>query len=469
MKSIRLKLWTSLMFFVGFMLVVLWLFQIVFLDKFYTSMHMNQIREKGAELITSIEKSGMQKDSVMEAMDTFAYMYNLNLEVIDTNFAVLYQSMTSSSQQSPNMFKKTMAQVGEQALLGNVIETSLVHPRFNTTNLVIGFPIFEGDDSTVIGSMILVAPLPPVADTADILKSQLVYISMLLILVAFIIAWVISKQLSKPILQIEKAAKKIAKGEWEVTLTNKNKDEIGQLSVAIQEMAEELKRTDLLRKELIGNISHELRTPLSLIKGYAETIRDLTGNIPEKRERQLDIIIRESDRLSGLISDILNLSQLETGAIKSIIVPFDLKELLLGMQSRFDNLARQREITLDIRPFKSMKVLGDVSQIEQVLVNLLSNAFQHSKDKTTISIRIEETLKDIKVIVEDEGSGIPEEYLSSIWDRYYKISNKAGEESRGSGLGLSIVKNILKNHNAEYGVESTVDIGTKIWFTLSKE
>lgn len=473
MKSIRLKLWTSLMLFVGFMLVILWLFQIVFLDKFYLNMHLDQIREKSTEIVMHLESKSISNDEMLQELDTFAYTNNLTLEIMNPEGTVVYQSSNSTEQQIPNLFRKTISQIGDEARKGNTIETTMIHPRFNTNNLVLGYPIHDISESKIIGSLVLIAPMPPVADTADILKSQLIYISMILIIVAFLIALVISNQLSRPIVEIQKAAKKIAKGDWDISISNKSNDEIGQLTVAILEMAEELRKTDNLRKELIGNISHELRTPLSLIKGYAETIRDLTGNIPEKREKQLDIIIRESDRLARLISDILNLSQLETGAIKAVLKPIDLKDVLIDMQNRFENMAIQQNITLDIRPFKSIKVLADVAQIEQVMVNLLSNAFQHCDENKSIRVTTEETLDQVTVAVIDEGSGIPKEHLSSIWDRYYKISkstesNNSNNKSQGTGLGLAIVKNILENHQSNYGIESEEGQGTKIWFTLKK-
>lgn len=474
MKSIRLKLWTSLMLFVGFMLVVLWLFQIVFLDKFYLNMHLDQIREKSTEIVLRLESKGLNDNEMLQELDIFAYTNNLTLEILLSSGNVIYQSSNSSEQQMPNLFRKTIIQIGEEALAGTTVETTMIHPRFNTNNLVIGYPIHQTLDSEIIGSLVLIAPMPPVADTADILKSQLIYISLILIFVAFLIAFVISNQLSRPIVEIQKAAKKIAKGDWDISIQNKRKDEIGQLTAAICEMAEELSKTDHLRKELIGNISHELRTPLSLIKGYAETIRDLTGNIPEKREKQLDIIIHESDRLARLITDILNLSQLETGAIKAVLKSVDLKHVLIDMQNRFENMALQQHINLDIRPFKSIKILADEAQIEQVMVNLLSNAFQHSQENKSIRVTTEETLDQVTVAVIDEGSGIPKEHLSSIWDRYYRIDKNSElmtskNKSQGTGLGLAIVKNILENHGSTYGIESEEGVGTKIWFTLRKD
>lgn len=475
MKSIRLKLWSSLMVFALFMIFVLWLFQIVFLERFYTTMEKQQIQKKSIELVDILEQNtdlGAELDST-DVIDTFAYNYNLSIEVTNTVGQILYQTSKSEDQQMPNMFKKAIVQIVQSTLTGESSQSTLTHPRFGTENLILGLPIYQYQDDTaktnrIVGSLIIIAPMSPVADTANILKQQLFYISILLVFGASGIAFYISRHLSKPIIQIQLAAKKIARGDLEIDLQSTSKDEIGQLAQAILEMSEELKKTDLLRKELIGNISHELRTPLSLIKGYAETLRDITGAIPEKREKQLDIIIKESDRLANLIKDILNLSQLETGAIKSDLKGISLDELLMGVKNQFAMLAEQKKIALEVLTTSDLQVLGDKVQLEQVFINLVSNAFHHSKENTLIAIRVTDLDSYVKIEVVDQGCGIGKDYLESIWDRYYRIKNAEEMASQGSGLGLSIVKNILIKHHSEYGIQSEEGLGTTIWFTLKK-
>jgi len=470
MRSIRLKLWSSLMLFVAFMLIILWLFQIVFLESFYTTMEKKQLLEKSSEIVALLEQQNSLEAMLQEVgfLETFSYTYNLVVEITDVQGNIVFQSSSNLEQQTPNMYRKSVMQIAQQVLLGETVQTTLVHPRFGTDNLVLGIPMYQRDSMTILGSFIVITPLSPVSDTANILKSQLVYISIILLIAASGIALMISQHLSKPIVQIQLAAKKIARGELDITSVTKSKDEIGQLSDAIAEMALELKKTDLLRKELIGNISHELRTPLSLIKGYAETLRDITGNIPEKREKQLDIIIHEADRLAALIKDTLNLSQLETGAQKTQIKPCELDALLATTKNQFMGLAERRKIALIIDAPTGIQVMGDMAQLEQVCVNLISNAFNHSNDESTIRINVRMLEEQVRIEVADQGCGIPQDEIDSIWERYYRIQQDNQKVTEGSGLGLAIVKTILDHHQSTVDVKSTVGVGTTIGFTLKR-
>ena len=477
MKSIRLKLWSGMVLLVVFMLVVLWLFQIVFLEKFYMTKQIDKLEKKSEEIVqelSTLNQLSVIKDDkqIVDTLESFVYTYHLNIEVVNTSGQILYQMTSNSAQQSPHMFKKSMEQVMNQVVKGEDVQTTFKHPRFGNTILILGLPIMRStgvnENTKQMGALVVNAPIAPVSDTADILKQQLLYITAILLVAALIIAFIISRHFSKPILKINQAAKEIARGKWEIDVQTTAKDEIGQLALTIKEMAGDLKRTDLLRKELIGNISHELRTPLSLIRGYAETIRDVSGVQPEKREKHIEVIIHESERLARLIDDILQLSQLEAGVIKLEQKCMNLREVLEGTSSRFSNLAQSNDIELIVSSDEFVYSLGDRARIEQVLINLVGNAFNHTPSGGKIEIKATELGDGVKIEVEDNGEGIPEEALTSIWERYYKVKNQNREKRMGSGLGLTIVKNILTAHGLEFGVESAIGKGTTFWFILKK-
>lgn len=477
MKSIGLKLWSGMMLLVVFMLIVLWLFQIVFLEKFYMNKQIDKLEKKSEEMVQELsaldEFSVIADDEEMsKALESFVYTYHLNIELVNESGQVLYQMTSTSDHQSTNMYKNSTVQVINQVLDGERVQTTFEHPRFGNTIVIIGLPIMKttgvNEDAEQIGAFVVNAPMAPVSDTADILKQQLLYITVILLVAAFGIAFMISRHLSKPILKMNQAAKEIAKGKWDVDVQTTGRDEIGQLGLTIKEMAADLKRTDQLRKELVGNISHELRTPLSLIRGYAETIKDVSGVQPEKREKHIDIIIHESERLARLIDDILNLSQLEAGVSKLEQKCMNLREVLEGTSNRFSNLAQNNDIELTVSSEEFVYSFGDRTRIEQVLINLVGNAFNHTLSGGKIDIKATELDDEVKIEVKDNGVGIPEEALSSIWERYYKVKNQNREKRIGSGLGLAIVKNILTAHGAKFGVESTVGKGTTFWFILRK-
>lgn len=467
MKGIRSKLWTGMMLLVVLMLLLLWLFQIVFLEQFYKGIQLNRIIDKSDVLIEALSKSSeLSIDSEMlENLESFAYKNNLNLEVTDDRGGSIIQIASGSEQQSPAGFRKSIKEVASQALGGDIVNTIVEHPRFNTQFWVLAIPI---GNMKVTGSLILNAPLEPVEETASILKQQLVYISGILLIAAFVLAYVISRHFSKPLFEISQAAKAMSKGDFSVRIRTNRNDEIGQLASDINEMGKSLGKVDELRKELIANISHELRTPLSLIKGYAETIKDVTGENPEKRQKQLGIIIDESDRLAVLIRDVLDLSQLESGVVSMEARCFNLTSKIHGISQKFKDVAGDKGIVILTDIEAETMVYSDESKIEQILYNLIGNALIHSKTSPDIKIKATQVDHYVKVEIIDSGIGIPEEELAFIWDRFYKSTDSKSGQTQGTGLGLAIVKRIFEAQDIRYGVESRPGKGTTFWFELKK-
>ncbi len=218
---------------------------------------------------------------------------------------------------------------------------------------------------------------------------------------------------------------------------------------------------------MIANVSHELRTPLSLIRGYAETLRDVTGNDEDKRQKQLGVIIEEAERLSRMVDDILNLSRLQSGHFELDKSVFSMKELTGNVAKRYDLLSKQREVSIMMEMSDEQLVEADAARIEQVLYNLINNAFNNTDAGGTITIQDIDNGDRVRIEVADSGNGIAEEEINRIWDRYYK-ADKSTNKTVGSGLGLAIVKTILEAHGAAYGVESKKDAGTTFWFELGK-
>ena len=216
----------------------------------------------------------------------------------------------------------------------------------------------------------------------------------------------------------------------------------------------------------MANVSHELRTPLSLIRGYAETIRDVTGGNEEKRTRQLGIIIEESQRLGAIVDDILDLSQMQSAVKALILADFDLNNTINIIAERYEFISSQTGIRLLVNSPGYVIVKGDEAKIQQVLHNLLNNAFNHSQSGASIVINIEIIAAKARIEISDTGKGISQEDMKHIWERYYKADKSSKSKRLGTGLGLAIVKNILEAHQCKYGVESTEGIGTTFWFEL---
>ena len=463
MKSIRFKLWSGMMTLVLLVLILLWLFQIVFLESFYTNIKISDVKKEGANVVKLLESRG--DIDIQNKLDTLAFKNNIGVEMIDPNGNTIYEN--SSRTQMPIGMKNT-----ERAeLLKNVkgdkeAVIPMTHPKFGIKFMTIGLPIQKSGQMS--GVLILNMSLAPVEDTVSILKQQLFYITIILLIAALLISFFMAQSFTKPILEIKKASEAMAKGDFSLRIKPKKHDELGMLAETINCLGVQLAKIEQLRKDFIANVSHELRTPLSIIRGYAETLRDVTGNNPEKREKQLGIIIEESQRLSGLVDDILNLSQIQSGYFTIDKNNVNTKLILDRVLSRYEVLSERTGVKIELINLSNSMIYADAARMEQVLYNLINNAFNHTEKGGTITIEITEKPNTVRFAVSDTGSGIPKEEIPHIWDRYYKAEKTSEKKAVGTGLGLAIVKGVLGAHQATFGVESELNLGTTFWFELKR-
>lgn len=464
MRSIRLKLWAGMMTLVVIVLILLWLFQIVFLENFYTRMKVNDIKEKTIAVTELLNAD--QTEDFRDQMDILAYENSMSIELLDMNGNIIYETNSSGTVgKMHGMMNSLRSQIYEKALTGQESATTMTHPRFGNEFMLIGLPVYINQELT--GGLLLSFPLAPVEDTAAILQRQLFYISLILLAAASLLSFLLARTFTRPIVDIEKAAAQMAEGDFSARIDVKQQDEIGQLAKTINYLGQQLSQIDQMRKDLIANVSHELRTPLSLIRGYAETLRDVTGNDEDKRQKQLGVIIEEAERLSRMVDDILNLSRLQSGHFELNKSIFSVRNLAGNVAKRYDLLSKQREVSIIMEMSDEQLVEADAARIEQVLYNLINNAFNNTNAGGTITIRDMDNGDSVRIEVMDSGSGIPEEEINRIWDRYYKADKNIGK-TMGSGLGLAIVKAILEAHGAAYGVESKKGVGTTFWFELTQ-
>lgn len=463
MKSIALKLWLGMMALVAVVLIMLWLFQIVFLNNFYTQMRISDIKNSALEIIKEIGN----KQEFENRLDILSYNNNLTAELLDLEHNTVYAAgATGMNGQMPMMRNGIRTEAYEKVLQGETVSLPMTHPRFGSKFMLIGLPV--NASGKLQGALMITLPLAPVEDTVNILKMQLLYIILILLSATLLLSFLLSKSFTKPILDITKVSMDMASGNLSARIKSGRKDEIGRLAETINYMGKELSKMDQLRKDLIANVSHELRTPLSLIKGYAETIRDISGNNPEKREKQIGIIIEEADRLSSIVEDILNLSQMQAGYVALNIGRIKLNETLDRVVKRYEILSERTGVGILQKNIGEAFTEGDETKIEQVLYNLINNAFNHSPEGGTINVTALEIKDKIRIEIADTGEGIPAEEIAYIWDRFYKVDKSGKRKKAGTGLGLAIVKNILNAHQALYGVESQAGRGTTFWFELKK-
>lgn len=450
------KIWFYLTIFSVSILSILWFFQVIFLNAYYTWVKINDISS-----IASKVKEGYQSNNYEELMDILAYNQDVCIDIVRSDNEEYYSSGLNrkciSTVEAKNLYNKYVKEFMNNHMITGSYK--ITDNRFENKVLVTGIKL-EDNYYAFISTT-----LEPLTSTTKILISQLIYVTILVLCLSFLIAYFVSKKISGPMIEINKKAKRMSKGDYQFSFkTDSNISEIVELTTTLDEAKDELEKTDDLRRELLANVSHDLKTPLTMIKAYAEMVRDITYKDKEKRESNLNTIIEETDRLTLLVNDILDLSKL--GSVVEIkCEDFDLNQMIRTIMKRFECF---EDIKFVYENEKTLMVHADIKKMEQVIYNLVGNAINYVGKDKKVMIQIIENKSTYTVEVIDHGKGIKKEELDKIWDKYYKIDKTHQRNQVGTGIGLSIVKEILKNHNFNYGVKSELKKGTTFYFEIKK-
>ena len=299
-----------------------------------------------------------------------------------------------------------------------------------------------------------------------IVKRQIMYICIMGLLVAIIISIFLANKLTDPITRITKKAKKLGNGDYDVTFDESDITEIDELAMTLTQAKQELAKTDELRRDLMANVSHDLKTPLTMIKAYAEMIRDISHKDKEKMNEHLNIIVDETDRLTVLVNDILELSKMQSKASALAIEEFDLCEVINTILQKYQIIKETEKYKIEVNMPEKALVKADKKKIEQVIYNLINNAINYTGDDKHVTINVKKDKKSFLVEIKDTGKGIKKEEIPYIWDKYYKKDKKHQRNVISTGLGLSIVKQILEQHHFEYGVKSVLKKGSTFYFKI---
>ena len=317
------------------------------------------------------------------------------------------------------------------------------------------------------GTITLSIPVPEITKTRSNIISYFLIATVISVALELIALFIITKEITEPIRELEKMTKQMAAGNFKVKIQSRSNDEVGELVNSYNAMAEALGNLDMMRNDFIASISHELRTPMTSIGGFIDGILD--GVIPaEKQEHYLQIVKEEIARMNALVNDLLNMARLQSGKVELDLLPCSLEELLRNTALKLKPIIDEKEIQIvfDIKT-KNCEVLVDRPSIERVFINLIQNAVKFTNPGGTVTLHSEPDGKNkVRITVEDTGSGIAREEIPFIFEKFYKADKSRGLDKKGTGLGLAIVKNILSAHGQEIHVESTVGKGSRFIFTL---
>lgn len=338
---------------------------------------------------------------------------------------------------------------------------------FKEPVLTIGYPIIV--NNKVVIALFMHSPIPEIKKTvSDVYKITITGL-VFSILIAFIAMFFLSRNVKKDIKNLNDAVEFVSKGNFEKRLAITRKDELGKLAENFNYMAVELNKLEELRRTFISNLSHDIRSPLTSIKGYLQAILD--GTIPvEKQDKYLNIALKESERLTKMTNDILDLSKMESGQMGLSKSEFSINNLLINEIEKHENRLMDKNISVEFNLFEGNDlVYADVEQITRVVYNLIDNAIKFVNFDGKISFKTYEKKNRVYISIQNTGEVIKEEELRYIWNRFHKLDKSRGEDKKGSGLGLSIVQAIIKNHGEDITVKSSQEEGTVFTFTLTKK
>lgn len=462
--TLRSYVWLYFMFFTAFILILIWVFQYLLLDSYYQSAKIRDIT-KSANMI--IHDFGTQNSERTNRRLAFENNFCIvitdemgNVVSSENNlgaYSTLYNDIMKNY--SIELFKiKSALNKSDKDYFTKTTKSEF----FSSREIFYCTRIYEKDADNQ-AYLFIESSIEPIDSTVNIIREQLIYITIILFELAFIVTMFISKRLSRPISDITVTAKKFGEGDYNVEFKGEGYLEIEELSNVLNNAKNEIRKVTDLRKDLIANISHDLRTPLTMVKAYAEMIRDFSGDNPQKRQEHIQVIIDEADRLSNLVNNILELSKLESGNMELNITDFSIVNKINDCMTRYSLLKENDGFDIEYIPDSDRIISADMEKLDQVIYNFINNAINYSGDNKYIRIKQINKEDCVRIEVIDHGKGISKELLPLIFDRYYRDA-KYKREVVGTGLGLSICKEILKKHGFAFGVQSEEGKGSTFWF-----
>jgi len=336
--------------------------------------------------------------------------------------------------------------------------------------------------------LIIRQPLAPVSESATVTAQFVAFTGLLSLLGGSIWAFFFARKFTQPMLELNRLAQSMSQLDFSQKYTINRSDEIGELGRNINHLSDQLdtaisdlnlknqqlladvekeRQLDKMRKDFVSSVSHELKTPLALLLGYAEGLKENVAHDEASKNYYCSVIIDEAEKMDKLIKDLLNLSQIESGLYHLNRTDFNLSLLIDDILQKYQTVLQEKNITLEVTKEPDLLVNGDSLRIEQIILNLLNNAIDHTEFTGTIRIWVTPVAAQFRFFVYNSGKPIPEDSHEKIWTSFYKVDKARTREHGGYGLGLSIVRVLQELHGNSYGSSNMPD-GVTFWFDLTK-
>ena len=458
-SSIKTTTLISFVVFALFLVMILWGLSNFFLSSFYERARSQEVIRTAETLEAQFKQDRFNFGSlaVQTASTNGIYIR------IDTDEEILTFDGTREVQGS-DVFESDVSRIKTKLAssdTGSVAETRRDSSGAGSRLIYASYVTANGTDNILC----IIAPLYPDQVTVRILRDMLIYISFIVLIVSLLLAFALSVRITSPIEKLTRSAMELSNGKHDVYFDGAGFTETKELARALNKASYEMEKTDFYQREIIANVSHDLKTPLTMIRSYAEKIMDITGDNPEKRNADLNVIISETEHLNKLVTDMLSVSNLQSNNVQMNMETFDLVQAAKSVYESFQVLESDG-FEIHFHPCKAAYVVGDRTRLTQVMTNFVSNAVKYSGDNKYIDIRLSRSNRKVTFHCIDHGVGIPAEEIGHVWDKYYRTSANHERGIEGTGLGLAIVKGLLNLHGARYGVESEEGKGSDFWFEM---
>lgn len=474
---------------VAFTIFAAWLANSMWLEDYYVREKVKTLKVAYNRVNNAITSGDADNETFAAELDKLCDRYSIDILVIDSDsHALLYTGKDYEDMRLriwDYLFLNETSEFEEEdekePEYGGEYEINVMADSRSGTEYV------ELWGTLLDGNMVLVrSPLESIQDSVKISNRFFTYICLFALAFSTMIICIVTRQITKPILELADISKKMAKLDFGAKYTGKSHNEIAILGDNINKLSDSLENTiselktanaelqkdikqkteiDMMRREFLSDVSHELKTPIALIQSYAEGLEEGISDNPQDRKYYLDVIKDEACKMNTLVQQLLTLDHLESGEDNVQIQRFELMMLVRGCVDAISVPAKRNSIEVTCSDLQDVYVWGDEFKTEQVITNYLSNALNHCTGEKRIDIKVAENMGKVRVTVFNTGDCIPEEARAHVWEKFYKVDKARTRAYGGNGIGLSIVKAIMESMNQEYGVDN-YENGVAFWFEL---
>ncbi|WP_146553580.1 cell wall metabolism sensor histidine kinase WalK [Rummeliibacillus sp. SL167] len=453
MKKLSTRIWTVIVAFLALTVLFMYVFTDFLYEGLYVKDAENSMVEIGEKLST-MYTGGKVTDDFIAKIENYNEYSNMNVFAVRNPrelsacvpFDIDYDTLIGADER-------------QQLLKGKTITKKGYEKRFDRQVISVIIPLT--DQQRLEGIIYIYFPLAKITEMAS--KEVFILLGSAAIFI-FLIGFGVFKgikHIMKPLKELQNAAEKMAEGDYETRVEVKSKDEIGQLSQTFNKMATSIQQEDEAQKQFLATVSHELRTPISYVKGYGEALEH--GFIEEsKKQETISLIVREANRLEKLTNELLQLSRAVNQTESVTLYPLPLAETMREVVQITEQQASRKAIRIRAEIDEEIIINADEEKIKQILINLIENALRYSEEGTEMILSSKREENMAIITVQDHGMGIPTEDLPHITERFYRVNKARSRSDGGSGLGLSIVDQLVKYHKGIWHINSELGIGTTV-------